>query len=90
MVNVSSLSLGRGYSAPVRTGRLVEVGAGWLAVPVREAQDLLASLPAGFLHTASSLESEHPFHQLEENLAGFEHTGRGKGSFCCACPGGGG
>lgn len=30
MANVSSLSLGLGYSAPVLTGRLVEVGAGWL------------------------------------------------------------
>lgn len=54
-------------------------GGGLLAIPVRAARDGLAPLPAGSLSTASSLQSEHPFHQLDENLAGFEHTGRGAG-----------
>lgn len=52
-------------------------GGGLLAIPVRAAFDRLAPLPAGSPSTASSLQSEHPFHQLDENLAGFEHTGRG-------------
>lgn len=54
-------------------------GGGLLAIPVRAAFDRLAPPPAGSPSTASSLQSEHPFHQLDENLAGFEHTGRGVG-----------
>lgn len=50
-----------------------------LAIPVRGALEWLAPLPAGSPSPASSLQSEHPFHQLDENLAGFEHTGRSVG-----------
>lgn len=87
--NCKSLSPASPLAIVIRPGphRRAGGGGGRLAVPVREALHRLAPLPAG---SASSLQSEHPFHQLDKNLAGFEHTGRGKGGPSVAPARGGG